>query len=166
MWKYWNRHPNKKMAIYLPRNPLTIYRNLGILERWQSRDSWYRFSELLVLWLDRSSKPNKERKKDKSWRRMGLWVSKLKVIKHNPPEFRPTQRPVLARLDLDPWTSHVEVVGKEYAFEVFTNTKVGVTYRQRREGFFKWAKGIYKYCYRIFFLAGLFLWRDFLFFSP
>ena len=36
------------------RNLLTIYQELGILERWQSRDSWYQFSKFLVLWLDKS----------------------------------------------------------------------------------------------------------------
>jgi len=39
---------------YLPKNPFTIYQEMGILERWQSRDSWYQFSKFLVLWLDKS----------------------------------------------------------------------------------------------------------------
>ena len=59
---------------HLPRNPLTIYQELGILERWQSRDPWYQFSKFLVLWLDKSR-----------WRmglRVGLFI--LAGIFHNP----------------------------------------------------------------------------------
>jgi len=36
------------------RRIIRVYRELGILESWQSRDACYKFSKFLVLWLDES----------------------------------------------------------------------------------------------------------------